>query len=279
MRSSEHLDPFFVKEGCDKFMHQPTNFRTFLRHPLVQAVLVLLVAFVIFRFGIRPATPSSVLVLYMSIVMAAVILYVSSSEHSWRKFQDPFLTLLLGRGEWITRLRWTIAGLLPLLVGLHAYTVVTSAAEAPAELRQVHPAPPFSTRFRGQTVDIQGLENPFWKGSQEVPDPALVAEGREIYVTNCVFCHGDTLHGDGLFAQGLNPVPADFTDAATITQLQQSYVFWRIAKGGRGLPVESAPWNSAMPAWEEDLTQDEIWKVIIYLYEGAGPNVNPRIWE
>jgi mono/diheme cytochrome c family protein len=128
-------------------------------------------------------------------------------------------------------------------------------------------------------VQIQGLDNPFWKGPQETPDPELVKEGNEIYVTNCVFCHGDALHGDGLFAQGLNPVPADFTDAATITQLQQSYVFWRIAKGGRGLPVESAPWNSAMPAWEEDLTEEEIWKVIIYLYEGAGPNINPRTWE
>jgi mono/diheme cytochrome c family protein len=123
------------------------------------------------------------------------------------------------------------------------------------------------------------LDNPFWKGPPEIPDPVLVEEGKEIYVTHCVFCHGDTLQGGGLFARGLNPAPADFTDPATITQLQQSYLFWRITKGGRGLPMESAPWNSAMPAWEDELTEEEIWKVIIFLYEAAGPSVNPRTWE
>jgi hypothetical protein len=29
-------------------------------------------------------------------------------------------------------------------------------------------------------------------------------------------------------------------------QLTESFVFWRIAKGGPGLPKEGAPWNSAM---------------------------------
>jgi mono/diheme cytochrome c family protein len=54
-------------------------------------------------------------------------------------------------------------------------------------------------------------------------------------------------------------------------------VFWRIAKGGVGLPNEGAPWNSAMPAWEDYLTEEEIWSVIIFLYEQTG--WHPRALE
>jgi hypothetical protein len=45
----------------------------FLRSRFAQAVLVLVVAFVIFRFGIRPPAPWSVLTLYMTIVLLAVL--------------------------------------------------------------------------------------------------------------------------------------------------------------------------------------------------------------
>ena len=251
----------------------------FIRHPFVQAALALLVAFVVFRFVVSPSTPQSVLALYMGIVLVAMVLYVSSSEVSWHRFQVPIWRLLTGRERWITGLRWTVVALVPVLVGFQAFTEITSGVGAPAELRQVHPAPPPSIQFRGETLEIQELDNPFWGGPPDSPDPGLVAEGRDVYITNCVFCHGDMLRGDGLFARGLNPAPADFTDPATITQLQQSYLFWRIAKGGRGLPSESAPWNSAMPAWENDLTQEQIWKVIVYLYEAAGPDVNPRRFD
>lgn len=250
-----------------------------VRHPFVQAALAVLLAFLIFRFAIRPATPQSVLVLYMGIVLVAVVLYISSNEGSWRQFQGPIYTLLLDGRPPMVGLRWTVLGLVPVLVGLQAYTEITRSPQAPAELRQVHPAPPASMMFRGSSIPLEGLDNPFWSGPPQGPVAAVVEEGRTIYVTHCVFCHGDTLRGDGLFASGLSPNPADFTDPATITQLQQSYLFWRIAKGGPGLPSESAPWNSAMPAWEDELSEEEIWKVIVYLYEAAGSSVNPRTWD
>lgn len=260
-------------------MRRRTDLGMLIRHPFVQAVLILLLALVIFRFGIRPAAPASVLVIYMGIVMVALVLFVSSNEKSWRSFQDPIWTLLVGRESWVTGLRWSVFILLPVLVGLQIFTQITRGAQAPAELRQVHPAPPSSIGFRGNTIELEGLDNPFWEVPAESPLPEVVLEGKEVYVTHCVFCHGDALQGFGLFARGLNPAPANFTDPATITQLQQSYLFWRIAKGGVGLPSESAPWNSAMPAWEDYLTEEQIWKVITYLYEAAGPDVNPRTWE
>jgi hypothetical protein len=32
-----------------------------------------------------------------------------------------------------------------------------------------------------------------------------------------------------------------------------------------------------MPVWEDFLTEEDIWKVILYIYEGAGQA--PRTWE
>jgi mono/diheme cytochrome c family protein len=101
-------------------------------------------------------------------------------------------------------------------------------------------------------------------------------QGKAIYYQNCMPCHGDYLDGLGHFASGFNPQPLPLRGGGTIAQLTESFVFWRIAKGGPGLPREGAPWNSAMPAWEEYLTADEIWAVTLFLYEQAG--VSPRTW-
>jgi len=44
-----------------------------------------------------------------------------------------------------------------------------------------------------------------------------------------------------------------------------------------GLPVEGMPWKSAMPRWENELSDEKIWKVIIGEYDGA--HQSPRTWE
>ena len=85
------------------------------------------------------------------------------------------------------------------------------------------------------------------------------------------------MDGQGHYASAFNPTPLSFEGVGTIAQLTESFVFWRIAKGGPGLPNEGAPWNSAMPAWEDFLTKEEIWSVIIFLYEQSGHE--PRTWE
>ena len=68
---------------------------SFLRSRFVQAVLVLVVAFVILRFGIRPPAPWSVFTLYMAIVLLAVLIYVSSDGDAWREFKRPVWSTLV----------------------------------------------------------------------------------------------------------------------------------------------------------------------------------------
>jgi mono/diheme cytochrome c family protein len=244
-----------------------------LRSRFFQAVLVLVIALVVFRFGIRPPAPWSVFTLYMAIVLLAVLIYVSSDSDAWRAFLRPIRSTLVDPDKRL--LRAALIVVIPLLLGYYAYTQAAARPQAPPELRAVHPAPPASIQFRGKEISILGLDNPLRKDQASLQ--ANVAAGGRIYIENCMFCHGDNLDGRGHFAYGFNPPPANFQDPGTIAMLQEAFLFWRIAKGGPGLPRESTPWNSVMPAWEDRLTEEQIWQVIMYLYEATGQQ--PRRWE
>jgi len=244
-----------------------------LRSRFFQSALILVVAFCVLRFGIRPPAPWSVLTLYMGIVLVSVLVFASSDSDSWQDFMRPIRATLMEPR--LRGVRVALMIVIPILLGYYAYTQAAARPQAPPELRAVHPAPPASIQFRGKEITISGFDNPLRK------DPANfkknVAAGGVIYIRNCMFCHGDNLDGQGHFAAGFNPPPANFQDPGTIAMLQEAYLFWRIAKGGPGLPRESTPWNSVMPAWEDRLTEDQIWQVIMYLYDATGQQ--PRRWE
>ena len=245
----------------------------FLRSRFVQAVLILIAAFVVLRFGIRPPAPWSVVQLYMTIVLLAVLIYVSADSDSWSEFVRPIRSTLVEPDKRHVRLALLVV--VPLLLGYYAYTHAAARPQAPPELRAVHPAPPASIQFRGKELTIQGLDNPLRKDQANLKKN--IAAGGEIYIRNCVYCHGDNLDGKGHFAYGFNPPPANFQDPGTIAMLQEAYLFWRIAKGGPGLPKESTPWSSVMPSWEDRLDEQQIWQVIMYLYDATGQA--PRRWE
>jgi hypothetical protein len=78
-----------------------------------------------------------------------------------------------------------------------------------------------------------------------------------------------------MFAHGLNPVPTNLPE--NIAQLRDTFLLWRVAKGGPGLPEEAAPWDSAMPAWEKILKEEEMWDAILFLYDFT--SLRPRARE
>ena len=80
-----------------------------------------------------------------------------------------------------------------------------------------------------------------------------------------------------MFVHGLDPIPTNFGDGDTIANLRETFLFWRIAKGGPGLPEEGGPWDSAMPAWEKHLKEEEMWEVMLFLYDFTGER--PRAKE
>src|SRR5437879_399224 len=267
-----------VPGGAQMSPSLPPAIRRYAEHPFWQAVGILVLAYivVVWVVPVLPGSaivPKSVVLQYMITVLVGVLIYVSDNEERWRRFQEPIRAVLVEPRLKLVR-AVVLAGVTA-LVGVVAYGRVTTTVAAPPNLRSIHPAPPAEVTFRGKTITLTGLENPL----RQHPDSlsAYLAEGKHVYYRNCLPCHGDHLDGQGHFASGFNPLPANFQDNGTIAQLTESFVFWRVAKGGPGLPREGTPWNSAMPVWEDFLTEREIWSVILFLYEQTG--WKPRTWE
>ena len=253
------------------------DYREYARHPFWQSVGLLVLAYlvIVFVIPLMPGSaivPKSVVLQYMATVLVGVLIWVSDDEARWTRFKEPLHAVLVE--DRLKTVRAVVLGAVTLLVGCITYGQVRASVAAPPNLRSIHPAPPTQITFRGRTIQLTGLENPL----RRTGDLAThFAEGRRVYYENCVPCHGDHLDGQGHFAAGFNPLPANFQDNGTIAQLTESFVFWRIAKGGPGLPREGTPWNSAMPAWEDFLTEEEVWAVVLFLYEQTG--WHPRTWE
>ena len=249
----------------------------FLKHPLFLSVLLLVALYVVFAHVLNPPVPASLLVQYMTICTIAVLLVVTFDNKTAATFFAPLLALFGSPRMLLPRLLAFVAVVGG--VGYGTYNAVKPSVTSPLELRTVHPAPPSSLRAYGKTYDLLKLQNPYREQyDEDSPEyRQVVAEGAELYFKNCVYCHGDKLDGAGHFAQAFTPRPINFQDVGTIAQLQEAFLFWRITKGGPGLPVEGTPWASAMPVWEEMLKEDDVWKIISFLYDYTGHV--PRSWE
>lgn len=99
-----------------------------------------------------------------------------------------------------------------------------------------------------------GLTNPVPLTRQAVD------EGKAIFTRECSVCHGYDGTGDGIYADGLQPPPPDFSDGNYGTLANPSYTdadyFWRISEG--------LPW-SAMPAWKTQYSEEDRWKLVHYI--------------
>lgn len=225
----------------------------------------------LFTYILHEPIPASVIKMYMFFVTVGTLLVMTASEESTQELIGPIESLIFDPGY--RGMRNVVFLILPLLAMGLTFWVTKPTLEAPVELRTVHPAPPSSLNAYGKTFNLLTLVNPYRKFEKE--DPAkykeLVNEGRDVFFKNCFYCHGDKLNGKGHYAVGFNnPLPANFQDIGTIAQLQESFLFWRISTGGPGLPNEGAPWASPMPVWKNFLSEEEIWKVIMYLYDYTG---------
>ena len=223
------------------------------------------------RFGVTPQIPGSVMNLYMAIVTVSVLVYVVADQDRSRRFVAPIVSLLRERRLLAPRIAVLVS--LPLLLGWITYTGVRPQFDPPFEARTIHPEPPATFKLHGQDFDVLKARRP---PGMEVNAENLAA-GSRLYYRNCMYCHGDFLNGQGHFAEALNPLPANFRDGGTISQLEEGYVFWRVATGGPGLPQGATPWNSSMPVWQDFLSEEEIWQVVGFIYQASGST--PRTWD
>ena len=100
-----------------------------------------------------------------------------------------------------------------------------------------------------------GARNPF------SPDKQTITEGRKLYSDNCASCHGKSGLGDGDLASSLSPSPALLAYMIQMPMSVDPYMLWAILDGG-------AAFGTAMPAFKEALSQDEIWKIVTFMRAG-----------
>ena len=235
----------------------------------------------VLKFSFTAPIPVSSLGLYMGITTLILAVYVITDTERFESVKNQLLTFLISPKYQIPLIALLIA--LPIGGATKVYFDRQSKVEAPVFGRSVHPAPPQKISFQGKLINLLEVDNPYRPLDESNPEKFRqhLDEGRKIYFQNCYFCHGDRMEGKGHLAYSLDPIPTNFAEPTTIANLTESFLFWRIAKGGIGLPAEGGPWASAMPAWEEFLTEEEIWDVILFLYDYTGrkPRAKEEIHE
>ena len=226
--------------------------------------------FLAIRYGFTVPIPVSVITIYMMIATLALLTYVSSSAGRREEVTAPLVRLITDPRRRLLLALIVVA--LPSLAAAGVWARMRAPVEAPFFSRTVHPASPAMVTVHDQSIDLDTGGNPF--RALETSNPGEfkrhLEHGREVYYQNCVFCHGDDMRGDGMFIHGLNPIPTNFTDKGTIAMLRETFLFWRVSKGGPGLPEEGGPWDTAMPSWEKFLKTDDMWDVILFVYDFTG---------
>jgi mono/diheme cytochrome c family protein len=102
--------------------------------------------------------------------------------------------------------------------------------------------------YRGQTSTV-------------APTEATIREGATLYAENCASCHGPTGLGDGEAGRALNPSPALLAYMINMPMAVDEYLLWTISEGGK-------PLGTAMPAFKDSLTKEQIWKIIAFMRAG-----------
>ncbi|MDP7742914.1 MAG: c-type cytochrome [Lentisphaeria bacterium] len=256
--------------------------------------------------------PGTLFLWYMILITACFFVYLSSNEKDLADFLAPVVEAIRGKGG-IHGVIFKIAFVcLPLLVGYEIYDCFVPKVVVPSSTRQQHPG-----MSNPNAVPYVGLKNPFRdptpemlaafveKYNEEDPregemdidampprldtdslDPSAlkelfvnetIVEGRQLYQKNCRACHGTGHDGAGPVAKTFKLRPVAFTDPGTIATLVEEAVFWRVSEGGIGLPDIATPWDSPMPKWKDELTEEDRWKIIMAIYSDIG--MEPRVLE
>ncbi|WP_022662627.1 c-type cytochrome [Paucidesulfovibrio longus] len=86
-------------------------------------------------------------------------------------------------------------------------------------------------------------------------EAAGLQEGKELYVSRCMTCHGCSGNGLGSYGGTLVVTPADFKQEPFKNMPAEQW-YWHVSEGVQG---------TVMPPWKESLTPHERWAVIRYV--------------
>lgn len=116
--------------------------------------------------------------------------------------------------------------------------------------------------LRFSTFVNKGIPEDYLKAENDVGyTTTAIAEGGPLYITHCKQCHGDTGLGNGDLAYALTPSPTLLAYMVHQPIAVDQYLLWSIAEGGK-------QFGTAMPAFKNELTEDQIWRIVAYLRAG-----------
>jgi mono/diheme cytochrome c family protein len=87
-------------------------------------------------------------------------------------------------------------------------------------------------------------------------------QGKNLFVHNCVYCHGTVAEGRTPRASSYVPRPADLQHPKYRT-LDPAYLFWRIQNGKNVEPYRSR--GSVMPAYGPHFSDEQIWQLVAFI--------------
>ena len=92
-------------------------------------------------------------------------------------------------------------------------------------------------------------------------DAKTIDCGRELYLTHCASCHGNTGKGDGGGALG-GGIPSDLTDDVWDYGSTDGEIFWVIREG-----IDS---SADMLPYKKTLSDKEMWQIVVFI-RSIGP--------
>ena len=96
--------------------------------------------------------------------------------------------------------------------------------------------------------DAKKVKNPV------TPNQENMANAEQLFMDNCVLCHGEKGVGDGPGAKAIKVKPANFTDAKMMAGETDGSLYWKMTNG-----------RGPMPSWRDTLTDQERWELVNYI--------------
>ena len=112
---------------------------------------------------------------------------------------------------------------------------------------------------QGQAANANGWQLPPDADAKTSPlqvDAKVLATGRAVFKDKCTKCHGTAGLGDGPDADPEHREDMDLTNPKRADRNADGVVFYKVANGRR---------RPKMPAFKDELTEQQIWSVVAYV--------------
>lgn len=87
--------------------------------------------------------------------------------------------------------------------------------------------------------------------------PQLITRGREVFLENCIACHGEKGDGKGAAAKSIDGAkPRDFTTGYFRRGSRPEQVFNTISEGSEG---------TVMPPWKGEISENDRWALVYFV--------------